>query len=205
MKYLTPHTFEEPNIIRGLISSYLEFPTVKDASLCLAKLMVWTLPKYEEKYIQFEKKLLSDDISGMVSKWLFDYFEIVVETITKDDIISAISKLKYNVLTQHLSELKDEDPYRKLRPKEGFTLQRMNSLIVEWENDTKLEKELNDVFSILGKPIKEKKLVEIYDADSSFTFFTDELKYLLLGETLKTVSTFPDKTLILLQTISGNI
>ena len=204
MKYLTPHTFEEPNIIRGLISSYLEFSTVNDASLCLAKLMVWTLPKYEEKYIQFEKKLQSDDISGMVSKWLFDYFEIVVETITKDDIISAISKLKYNVLTQHLSELKDDDPYSKLRPKEGFTLQRMNSLIVEWENDTKLEKELNDVFSILGKPIKEKKLVDIYDADSSFTFFTDELKYLLLGETLKTVSALPDKTLSLLQNISGS-
>ena len=204
-QYLNPHTFLEDNIVKGLISSYLEFPTGKDASLCLAKLMVWTHPKYTEKYTQFEKKLDLDEISGMISKWLFDYFEIVIETITKDDIISAIIKLKYNVLTQHLSELKSEDPYRKLRPKDSFPLQRMNSLIVEWENDAKLEKEINNVFSILGQAIKEKKLVDIYGVDSGFTFFTDELKYLFLAETIKTISVLPDKTLLLLQNISGNI
>ena len=103
------------------------------------------------------KKLKLDYVNKLISKWFFDYFEIVIEKITKDDILSAISKLKYNLLTQHLTELNIEDPYKKLRPKDNFSMQRMNSLITEWENDPKLETEIDKVFSIQGAPIKEEE------------------------------------------------
>ena len=93
LNYLTPSSFEDRHIVRGLISSYLEFPVVKEPSICLAKMMVWTLPEYDKKYAQFEKKIKLDYVNKLISKWFFYYFEIVIEKITKDDILSSISKL----------------------------------------------------------------------------------------------------------------
>jgi uncharacterized protein (TIGR02687 family) len=204
-KVLNQYDFNEANLLKGLISCFLEFKTIKDPTLCLAKLFTLLLPENEDKYNQFEKKLEIAELNELIAKWLYDFLEVSTQTITRDILTTAINKLKYNVLVQHLAEINEDDQYKSLHIQEGFTLQRINSLIVDWENEPNLNDEMNTVFSLVGNDIQESKIIKVYGVDSGFTFYTDNLKFILMGEALRTVNRFPDKVQKLLQSISSSV
>ena len=63
-KILNPHDFKEDLIVRGLISSYLEFPTITDSSLCVAKLLTLTLPDNATKLKSFLKKMEYEEVQS---------------------------------------------------------------------------------------------------------------------------------------------
>ena len=45
---LNQHQFEEKQVVQGLICSYLDFQSIVDPTLIIAKLLILTLPKNKE-------------------------------------------------------------------------------------------------------------------------------------------------------------
>jgi len=202
-KILNQHQFEEHKVVKGLICSYLEFQTIVDPTLVLAKVFILTLPENKEKLDNFIKRIKVDEYRDAVLGWLYSYLGISSDKISHELFISAVRKLKYNLLVQHINEIKTEDPYSKLRIKEMMTLQMMNSIMVDWYNHPKLSGEMNNVLSTVGGAVKEKKLIDLYGSNPDYMFYTEELKILILAENIKLLQHHPRKVSEALQAISG--
>ena len=202
-KILNPHDFKEDLIVRGLISSYLELPTITDSSICTAKLLTLTLPDNATKLKTFLKKMEYEEVQSTLLRWLYDFLEISGSNITEELLQTAVRKLKYNALTQHLDEVHGADSYGLLKIRDHGVLRRMSGLLVEWSNDQKLVGSLKEVFAVTGAEIREKEIVNAYGADSGYTFFTDTLKYLILAQAIKDTENQPKKVAEILQAVSA--
>lgn len=201
---LTQHEFKEKNIIRGLICSYLEFNSVVDPALCLAKLFTLVLPENSEKFKQFEKRLKFDEVRSTLAGWFYHYIGLSTDVINHDVLLTAVKKMKYNLLVQHINQLDKDDQYAKLRIDDMMTLQLLRSIVDSWQNNPALGPMLDKVLKIAGKDVKEKQIVKLYGPNSDFQFHTNDLKYLILGHALKAVETNPESTLNILQKFSGD-
>ena len=201
-KTLNMHDFKEETIVRGLICSHLDFSTIVDPGLCLAKLFTLTLDKNSDKLDQFLKKLTHEELQSTIQRWLIQYLALPEEPISKKLIYSAVRILKYNALTQHRDEVVGADSYGLLKIRNQVTMQRMNALLVDWKNDPKLSKQLDQVFAETGSEVHEKEIISYYGYDG-YSFFTQTLKYLLLNHALGLVETQPQKVHDLLQSIAS--
>jgi uncharacterized protein (TIGR02687 family) len=201
-KALNMHDFREETVVKGLICSHLDFATIVDPGLCLAKIFTLTLEERSEKLEQFLKKLLNEDLQRIIQRWLLQYLELSEQSISKELLRSAVKTLKYNALTQHLDEVTGADTYGLLKIRNQITLQRLNALLVDWVNDPKLSKQLDQTFAETGSEIHEKEIVNCYGYDG-YSFFTEELKYLLLNHTLDIVEKQPQEVHDLLQSITS--
>jgi len=82
---------------------------------------------------------------------------VSTDKISREVLFSAVRKVKYNLLIQNIKNVKSEDPYTKLQIQDMFTKQRLNSLIVDWNNHPVLSEKRDLVFSVLGADIKLSK------------------------------------------------
>jgi hypothetical protein len=203
-KILNVHDFKESEVIKGLISSHLEFSSIMDPAHCLAKLFTLTLPKKTEKLQSYIEKLEYDELKDAVLAWLHQYLDLTGSSLTQELIQSAVRKLKYNALTQHLDEVKGQDPYGLMKIRDHLVLQRLNGLLVGWGNDPKLAKLMDLVFAQTGAEIHEKEIVDTYGVESGYVFFTGDLKYILLARALDLIEHQPQKVHEILQSFSSS-
>ena len=203
-KVLNHQTFTERDVIKGLLSSYLEFPSIVDSTLLLSKLLILALPENEEKFNQFEKRLIDDGMKSTLFRWFYEFMGVSTDKISREVLFSAVRKIKYNLLIQNIKNVKSEDPYTKLQIQDMFTRQRLNSLIVDWKNHPVLSEKLDLVFAQLGADIKEKSIIDIYGSEAEFTFYTTELKYYILAKSIESVDSQPDKVIQGVQELSGD-
>jgi uncharacterized protein (TIGR02687 family) len=201
-RILNMHDFKEESIVKGLICSHLEFTTIVDPGLCLAKLLTLTLETNSDKLDQFLKKVVQKELQSTIQRWLIQYLSLPEQPLTKELVYSAVRVLKYNALTQHLDEVKGADSYGLQKIRNQVTMQRMNALLVDWKNDPKLSNQLDLVFAEAGGEIHEKEIVSCYGFDG-YSFFTQALKYLLLNHAFELVDTQPQKVHDLLQSIAS--
>lgn len=202
-KILNQHQFEENKVVQGLISSYLDFQTIADPTQILSKLFILSLPENKDKIERFIKRTEVDEVRDAVLGWIYSYLGITSDTFSQELIVSALRKLKYNLLTQHINDLKEDDQYSKLRINDMMTLQMTNSIMIDWQNHPKLNTEIENVFSVVGNAIKEKNIVDLYGSNSDYLYYTEELKNLILSENIKLIEHHPQKVSELLQAISG--
>ena len=201
---LNNQSFTDINVMKGLLSSYLEFPNIVDSTLLLSKLLILALPENKEKFNQFEKRLIDDDLKAVLISWLNQFMGVSTDKISREVLFSAVRKIKYNLLIQNIKNVKSEDPYTKLQIQDMFTKQRLNSLIVDWKNHPVLSEKLDLVFAQLGADIKEKSIIDIYGSEAEFTFYTTELKYYILAKSIESVDSQPDKVIQGVQELSGD-
>ena len=204
-KILTQTDFREKEVVKGLICCYLEFPGIMDSTHCLAKLFTLTLPENSAHLRRFIELLENAELQSTIVNWLYHFLGYSTQEFSVEHLVSALRSVKYNLLTQHLPELKAEDPYSKLRIKDQVILQRFNTFIVDWENDPNLGKWINPLFSTIREDVKEKLLVDIYGVDSEYTFYTDDLKYLIIRKSIQSTEFQPERTLKTIQRLSGSV
>ena len=202
-KILNQQQFEENKVIQGLICSHLGFQTIVDPTLILSRLFILTLPENKANLDKFIKKIQLDDFRDAVLGWIYTFLGITSDKVTQELLMTAVRKLKYNLLVQHINDLKGDDPYIKLRINDMMTLQMTNSIMVDWQNHPKLTDEIDNVFLITGNAIKENIIVELYGSNSDYLYYTEELKILILSENIKLIEHHPQKVSKLLQAISG--
>jgi uncharacterized protein (TIGR02687 family) len=183
-RILHPQYFEEKEIIRGLLSSYLGFNSVVEPTIILAKLFTLTLPENHDTLTKFIKRVPKEELLEAIISWLETYIGIKANELTPDLLVTAVRKLKYNLLVQHVPQPKAEDTYSQLKISAAMTLQMTRAVAVDWVNHPVLSKELNRVFEITGKEVQESKIVELYGNGVGYLFYTDKLKMLILSSNI---------------------
>ena len=118
--------------------------------------------------------------------------------------MTAVRKLKYNLLTQTISDINEQDPYKSLRFKEMMTFQRMNTLRVDWENHPKFSREMPRVISDASVDIAEKVIVDFYGYDTYYEYYSSEMILLLLARKSKILCQQPGKVLESIRSMSIN-
>jgi uncharacterized protein (TIGR02687 family) len=201
---LNQQEFTEQSVIKGLICSYLGFSTIVNTSQCLARLFILSLPNFKNEFIKLVNRLKNDEIKSTICTWLYEYLEFSTTELTVDSLVSAVCKFKYNILVQQFKHTKDADQYSKLKINDNRVLQQMNSLLVEWLNDSQLSKHLNEVLSISGKNIQEIKIIDWYGVDADFSYYTDDLKLLIIKESINSLRSHPQKVITTISQLSGN-
>ncbi|MBT4361894.1 MAG: BREX-1 system phosphatase PglZ type A [Candidatus Marinimicrobia bacterium] len=203
-KVLTAYDFKEDKVVRGLICSYLDFASVVDPSLILTKLFVLTLPEHAGKLTQVLKKCSHEALQAEILRWVFQYLELSGQSLSKELLFTALRKLKYNALTQQQASVHGIDPYGLLKIGDPVTLQRLNALLIDWQNDPKLGSSMDEVFSTTGKDIRENEIVLAYGFDDTYSIYTRKLIYLVLEGALKLIKAQPGKVQGILQGLSGS-
>lgn len=106
-KILNPLQFEERAIIQGLLSNYLRFSQVADSSLCLVKMLVLVQEGKNKELDLFNQRVNKIDSEESVCQWFQDYLEYKILDFNIETIALAAKKLKYNVLTMGIHEIKE--------------------------------------------------------------------------------------------------
>jgi len=201
---LNQQDFNEQSVIKGIISSYLGFSNIVNTSKCLAKLLILSLPRFNNEFIKLVNRLKNDEIKSTLFNWLYEYLEFSTSELTQDILISSICKFKYNILVQNFKQLKETDQYSKLKINDNRVIQQMNSLLVEWQNDTLLNAQLNEVLSESGKNIQETKIIEWYGTDADFSFYTTDIKFIIIKESINSIQSHPRSVISSISLLSGN-
>ncbi|MEX2411908.1 MAG: BREX-1 system phosphatase PglZ type A [Candidatus Paceibacterota bacterium] len=140
------------------------------------------------------------DLDAFLGRELSKLFDLDDNNLTKENIITAVQKLKYNLLVGTIEHDIDADPYSKLLISDQRNLNQLPVLHLEWKRNPGLEKNSEDVFRSLASEVSEKKLIEIYGAEARFGLATKEVVSAVLNFLIPIVKNQPKKVLNTLQT-----
>lgn len=200
-KILNPLQFEERAVIQGLISNYLGFSQVTDTSLCLVKLLILTQTGKNKELDLFNQRVNRIDSKESVCQWFQDYLEHKISDLNIETIALAAKKLKYNVLTMEILEIKEDDPYQHLKIDKAATINRIQSMMVDWQNDAKLVDSINPVFEQLAGDIKEETLLKVYGFDYIYGLYTEALILNIFNKISSIIAYHPDQVIKLLKNL----
>ncbi len=203
-KILNPLQFEEKAIIQGLLSNYLGFSQMTDTSLCLAELLILAQAGKNKELDLFNQRLNKINLLESVCKWFQDYLEYKIKELNFETIALAAKRLKYNVLTMEIHEIKEDDPYKHLKIDNAATINRLQSMMVDWQNDAKLVDSINPVFEQLAGDIKEEALLKIYGFDLNYGLYTEALILNIFNEISLIIAYHPDQVIKLLENLRNN-
>jgi len=200
-KILNPLQFEERAIIQGLLSNYLGFSQVTDKSLCLVKLLILTNAGKNKELNLFNKKVKNIDSEKSVCQWFQDYLEFKISDLNIENIALSAKKLKYNVLTMEIHEIKEDDPYQHLKINKAATINLLQSMMIDWQNDAKLVDSINPVFEQLAGDIKEETLLKIYGFDQIYGLYTEALIINIFNKISSIITYHPDQVIKVLKNL----
>ncbi len=197
-KILNHSQFEERTIVQGLISYYLGFIQIVDPTLCIAKLSILASQEQENELLLFTQKVNKIEVYETVLRWFKDYLELDITELNKMTISSAVKKLKYNILTLEIPETSEEDPYDILKITRPATLNRLQSLMADWQNESKLSEKIDSVFYELAADIREETILKIYGFDADYAFYSEPLVGHIFDKISSIIDYNPDQVLKLL-------
>jgi len=199
-KILNPTQFEERTIVQGLISYYLDLNQSVDSTLCLAKIFCLALPENALELSLFNQRLKKIEAEERVKGWFNQFFDFSVSDLNSDQIASAVRKLKYNLLTSEITQLSEEDPYQKLKIDKPNIVNRMQSFLLDWQNNI-LAESIDLVFNKLGGDVKEEKILKIYGYDREYGFYTNKLAFQIFEKIISIIDHQPEQASKLLQNL----
>ncbi len=188
---LTPMSFTESALRRGLLCYHLNLKKISDYNLIAAQVFILALtPSEFETTLDKLRKL---DLADLLNKILIDIFGDSFKELSLSGIKELASRLKYNLLMATIPAPVSEDQYSKLKEDNSIRVSRLMSLFHDWSADSTAKPKLLLVLDQLGAGIKEEKLISWYGVGQTFGFYTPSLKKRVLEECVQTVEMQPGK------------
>ncbi|MCH2449132.1 MAG: BREX-1 system phosphatase PglZ type A [Gracilimonas sp.] len=169
-------------------------PTINET---LAKLFV--VSKDDDLLAEKIKSLRELELDAFLGRELSQLFDLDDNNLTKENIVTALLKFKYNLLVGSIEHDLDNDPYSKLLISDQRRLNQLPVLHIEWKRNPSLEVNPDVVFSSLTSDVSENKLLEIYGAEARFGLATKEVISAVLNFLIPIVKNQPKKVLNTLQ------
>ncbi|KAA3613614.1 MAG: BREX-1 system phosphatase PglZ type A [Calditrichaeota bacterium] len=202
-KILNDSNFDEQNVKRGLISYYLGFNNIVDPGLCLAKIFV--LAESDKNINEIEKKLLNIDAVELVQKWFKQYLDLDSVELAYENILSATRKFKYNILLFDIRETKDDDPYQKLKITQPAKINKLYSLLNDWQNNPKFSEKLDYVLDTLADDVKYEPVFSCYGSDLNFPVVTEKMAEYIIHRVISILSHQPGQAIELCSKMMGKL
>ena len=191
-RILNNTNFNESNLKRGIISIVLDFNTVMDRNSCIAKFLYCATD--EEVLSKVLKSLSELDLDSELLIWINELMSDSYTSLSQEMATEFASKIKYNIITQHIAKTTKNDTYVKLKIERITDLNKLNVFFQDWQHTKQLTELINPVFEILGKDIQSQQIINWYGLDKEYGYYSDSMLTYLLSDLYKNVAINPSKT-----------
>ena len=199
---LKASAFEERVLIQGLISAFLRFSSITPWAVIIGKLLTLTLSGQEEELTRFQNKIKDNDLLDLLLLKTKEYFEVVLNDLTKESLFLVLRKIYYNRIVQTITNTVEEDPYRELKILKPDTLVYFNQFLQEVDRNPRVQEKLENALALVGKDIQGTKLIAAYGQEAEFTTYADDMLWEIMALDQTNLSIKPTESIRRLEQLS---
>ena len=199
---LKPETLEESVLVQALFSAFLKFKAPESWPVLLAKLFSLLRSGQEDELKRVGKKVRDNNLLEWLNKQIKQHFDEEINEFSSDKLAELLKVLKYNSLTQYITDPVAEDPYKSLKVKKRQVLASMNQLQEEANSKDGLGEQLQEAIEAHAGAIQELKLMEVYGSKADFAYYTLPMKWQLIAEQVTSLDVNPQAVIQGLEKIS---
>jgi len=205
---LTAEQFNEPTLIRGLLSVYLKFTQAEEWPIILIRLLNLAHPDRAEEFRRVGAKISAHNWLESISRYTKRYLSQSLDRFEPDELIKLAQRLKYNAIIptgQPATATSANDPYRSLRFTDPRTQQQLQPWIETLKNYSKIQAEWQLLVTETAADVQEEKLVQVYGPAATYSFTTPALVWSILSALSPDVSAQPALILNTLASLRADI
>lgn len=191
-RILDPAHFTEENLKWGLISIALDFNTVTERNICVAR---WVSLAMDDKEFQRTNTLLASlDVDSELRLWINNFFDTKRMALDKDFAREVAEKIKYNILTVFVDAPVKEDTYIRLKLSRTADLNRLQAFFNDWVAHPTLKRTIEPVFEQLASIVKSATIITWYGSSQQYGYYSQEMITGVISDLYKQTTLNPLKT-----------
>lgn len=191
-RILDPAEFNQDKLELGVISVLLDFNTVVSKNNCLARLLHTATDNAALDKVLKQLALL--ELDDYILLWFNNLLNQKEPVLNKNTLVKFAEIIKYNILTAHLSETSQMDPYLRFKINNTAVLNKIDTFFDDWEQSNILNQHIDTVFSGLAKNVLDDVITTIYGLNAEYGYYSKEMLSQLLISLYKEVFNNPLKT-----------
>jgi uncharacterized protein (TIGR02687 family) len=199
---LTPENFNESALQKGLVASFLKFKQPERWTLLVAKLMSLAASKDETNLSRVIKKITDLNFEDVVVQQLKAVTGGAIQQISKESLLQLARVILYNKLTQTITQVANNDPYKNLKINDSSQLTILNQLLQDIERHPATKESFDKLLIRVSKEIKGEKLIEVYGENANFAEFNTDMIWAVMAKLQCSITTFPAEVIKSLENIS---
>lgn len=199
---LTADRFEEPALTRGLISSFLKFKQMENWPILVGKILSLILPDQVNELARFDKKISDNGLFEIIQRQIKETTGVIIKSLTEDELANALSSVFYNRITQTITSVSANDPYKLLKIKETDLLIRLNQLLQDVERNSRVYEKFLEALVYVSERIKGAMLINSYGIDAPYAYYSNEMIWEIIYQQQSIITFNPHDVIRSLEEIS---
>ena len=199
---LSAARFEEPALIRGLVSVFLKFKQMESWPVIVGRILSLILPDQESELSRFDKKVSDNGIFDILQKQVKETTGVAIGGLTEDELAKALSSVFYNRITHTITSASSNDPYKLLKIKETDMLIRLSQLQQEVERNPRVHEKFREALDSVSARIKGDVIINTYGIEAAYAFYSNEMIWEIMFLQLSNLSINPQGIIKSLEEIS---
>ena len=192
---LNTNSFDDANIQKGLMSSFLKFKTIESWSSIISKLLSLLVAKDEAELNKLLVKISNLQMQDTLVNRVAENTSYVMNSLNREELLQTARCIFYNKITQTISNVSNLDPYVKFKIKDQTQIVRLNQFLNEIEMNTHLNGSFNEVMKLVSNDIKGEKLINIYGLDANFAEFSVSMIWAVINLLQNQIADAPDEVI----------
>jgi hypothetical protein len=202
---LIPERFDEPTLIRGLLSVYLKFTQAEEWPIVLVRLFNLANSDKVEEFRRVSAKISTynwlDTISQQTRRWI----GLALDRFETDELARLAQRLKYNaIVPTSETQTGTVDPYRQLWLTDYRVQQQLRQWIELLKSHPKIQPDWTQLLTETAADIQEEKLVNAYGPLAPYPIMTQALSWSILSVLSSEIGTQPVMVLSALEPIKAD-
>lgn len=199
---LTAAKFEEPALIRGLVSGFLKFKQMENWPILVGRILSLILPDEEAELSRFDKKVTVNDLFDVIQYQVKETTGVIIGSLADEELAKALSSVFYNRITQTIPSAVNSDPYKSLKIKESDVLIRLNQMLQEVERNPRVHEKFREGLEYVSTRIKGDVIISTYGIDASYAFYSNEMIWEIIFQQQSNISFNPQGVIKSLEEVS---
>ena len=179
---LTSQKLTEKLLQQGILSATLKFNRIQNWPVLIAKLA--TLILNETDYNRVLKKVLSLNMEEAILTQVKKLIDTTIPDLSLGSLKTIGQSLRYNQITQTISEAITSDPYIALKTKDQEKITQLNQLLFAIEVDKHLSKQFDELFDKVDEEIKGERIIQTYGIQQEYAVYSQPMLWSIILDTL---------------------
>ena len=194
--------FDEPALIRGLVTSFLKFKQMESWPVLVGRMLSLILPDQEADLARFDKKITEYGLFDVIQRQIKETTGVNIKSLAEDEFANSLSSVFYNQITQTITSALDNDPYKSLKIKEMDLLIRLNQLLLDVERSPRVNEKFREALDLVSNRIKGDIIIKTYGIDASYAYYSKEMIWEILFQQQTNLTFHPQGVIKSLEEVS---
>lgn len=178
---LNAQKLTEELLQQGILSAILKFKSIQNWPILIAKLA--TLALKETDYKKVFKKISALNLEEAILNQVKQLIDTSIPDLSLASLKKIGQSLRYNQITQTISEAVASDPYIALKTKDHEKIIQLNQLLFAIEVDKYLSKQIEELFNAIDLEIKGEQIIQTYGVDQEYAVYSQSMLWSVIQAT----------------------